>query len=106
MSFYWHVHVVLLPNNPLIKSALLLQTLSRFAADYVASIDGKLTDMPEGELYGGARINWLFTEHFAGCLAKINPLDGLSPNDIRTAIRNATGPRTALFIPEVRSATI
>jgi len=75
--------------------------MTNYATDYVASIDGKLAEMPQGELYGGARINWIFSEHFADKLAKINPLDGLSPNDIRTAIRNATGPRTALFVPEV-----
>ena len=29
-----------------------------------------------------------------------DPFDGLSDMDIRTAIRNATGPRPALFVPE------
>lgn len=31
----------------------------------------------------------------------MSPFDGLGINDIRTAIRNATGPHTALFVPEV-----
>jgi len=53
------------------------------------------------ELYGGARINYTFNEIFAQCLNNMDPLDGLSMNDIRTTIRNATGPRAALFIPEV-----
>lgn len=31
----------------------------------------------------------------------MDPLDGLSEHDIRTAIRNAAGPRPALFVPEI-----
>lgn len=33
-------------------------------------------------------------------LQEVDPLDGLSDEDIRTAIHNATGPRSALFVPE------
>merc|ERR1712000_299004 len=42
-----------------------------------------------------------FTEVFAKCLRYISPDDGLTMNDIRTAIQNATGPRASLFVPEV-----
>ncbi|VDN32019.1 unnamed protein product [Gongylonema pulchrum] len=34
-------------------------------------------------------------------MESINPLDNLTQLDILTAIRNATGPRPALFVPEV-----
>ncbi len=83
------------------QGALLLQILTRFSSDYRDAIDGKLTDQSTNELYGGARINFIFQELFARCLDKLNPTDGLTLNDIRTAIRNATGPRSALFVPEV-----
>lgn len=83
------------------QGALLLQILTKFAADYRDAIDGKLTESSTNELYGGARINYIFTEVFAKCLNGINPSDGLTLNDIRTAIRNATGPRSALFVPEM-----
>jgi len=53
-----------------------------------------------GELTGGARINYVFSEVFAPQLLSINPLEGLTPREICFAIRNATGPRNALFIPE------
>jgi len=39
-------------------------------------------------------------KNFGNCINQIDALDGLSTDDIRTAIRNATGPRNALFIPE------
>lgn len=83
------------------KGAILLQIITKFSTDYAFAIDGKLTDSNSKELYGGARINYIFNEIFGHHLLKMSPLDGLSINDIRTAIRNATGPRTALFVPEM-----
>eukprot|EP01119_Soliformovum_irregulare_P001273 TRINITY_DN109_c1_g1_i1.p1 TRINITY_DN109_c1_g1~~TRINITY_DN109_c1_g1_i1.p1 ORF type:complete len:741 (+),score=223.79 TRINITY_DN109_c1_g1_i1:225-2447(+) len=83
------------------QGALLLQIITQFTANYRDAIDGKLTDLSVNELYGGARVNYIFNEIFAKCLNDIDPTDGLSANDIRTAIRNATGPKAALFIPEV-----
>jgi replication fork clamp-binding protein CrfC len=86
-------------NSP---GALLLQILTKFSTEYRDCIDGKLTEkLNANELYGGARINYIFFEVFGQCLAKMDPLDGLSMNDIRTAIKNASGPRTSLFVPEV-----
>eukprot|EP01112_Ceratiomyxa_fruticulosa_P010608 TRINITY_DN2816_c0_g2_i1.p1 TRINITY_DN2816_c0_g2~~TRINITY_DN2816_c0_g2_i1.p1 ORF type:complete len:672 (-),score=178.73 TRINITY_DN2816_c0_g2_i1:145-2160(-) len=83
------------------QGALLLQIITRFSANYRDAIDGKLTDLSVHELYGGARINYIFNEIFAAHLNNISPLDGLTMADIRTTIRNATGPRAALFVPEV-----
>eukprot|EP01118_Nematostelium_gracile_P013226 TRINITY_DN4972_c0_g1_i1.p1 TRINITY_DN4972_c0_g1~~TRINITY_DN4972_c0_g1_i1.p1 ORF type:complete len:479 (+),score=118.06 TRINITY_DN4972_c0_g1_i1:201-1439(+) len=83
------------------QGALLLQIITRFSSNYRDAIDGKLTDLSINELYGGARINYIFNEVFSKCLNDINPTDGLTANDIRTAIRNATGPKAALFVPEV-----
>lgn len=50
---------------------------------------------------GGARICYIFHETFGKVLDSIHPLTGLSKMDVLTAIRNATGPRPALFVPEV-----
>jgi len=83
------------------KGAILLNILNKFSRDFADAIDGKLTDTNSKELYGGARIHYIFSEIFGQHLLKMSPLDGLTLNDIRTAIRNATGPRTALFVPEM-----
>lgn len=53
------------------------------------------------ELCGGARICYIFHETFGRTLESVDPLGGLNTIDILTAIRNATGPRPALFVPEV-----
>eukprot|EP01090_Pellita_catalonica_P011731 TRINITY_DN2382_c0_g1_i1.p1 TRINITY_DN2382_c0_g1~~TRINITY_DN2382_c0_g1_i1.p1 ORF type:complete len:748 (-),score=116.19 TRINITY_DN2382_c0_g1_i1:43-2286(-) len=82
------------------QGALLLQVITRFSTDFRNAIDGKSTDHSFQELYGGARINYIFNEIFSRCIHEIDPNDGMTQNDIRTVIRNATGPRAALFVPE------
>lgn len=34
-------------------------------------------------------------------IQEVDPCEDLTDDDIRTAIQNATGPRSALFVPEV-----
>jgi len=83
------------------QGALLLQIITIFSQNFKDAIDGKLTDLSNNELYGGARISYIFNEVYSHCINNIDPLEGVSLNDIRTTMRNATGPRAALFIPEV-----
>nr|XP_006821224.1 PREDICTED: dynamin-1-like protein-like [Saccoglossus kowalevskii] len=83
------------------RSQMLLQIITRFAAGYYATIEGTAKNIETSELCGGARICYIFHETFGRTLDSINALGGLTDLDILTAIRNATGPRPALFIPEV-----
>ncbi|KAE8668256.1 Dynamin-related protein 3B [Hibiscus syriacus] len=57
--------------------------------------------MSTSELSGGARIHYIFQSIFVKSLEEVDPCEGLTDDDIRTAIQNATGPRSALFVPEV-----
>ncbi|XP_076127301.1 dynamin-1-like protein isoform X3 [Alosa pseudoharengus] len=82
-------------------SATLLQIVTKFASDYCNTIEGTARYIQTSELCGGARICYIFHETFGRTLQSIDPLGGLSELDILTAIRNATGPRPALFVPEV-----
>lgn len=82
-------------------SATLLQIVTKFASDYCNTIEGTATHIQTSELCGGARICYIFHETFGRTLQSIDPLGGLTELDILTAIRNATGPRPALFVPEV-----
>lgn len=83
------------------KSQTLLQIITKFASAYCSTIEGTARNIETNELCGGARICFIFHETFGRALNGIYPLDGLSKWDILTAIRNATGPRPALFVPEV-----
>ena len=56
---------------------------------------------PDSELFGGARISYIFTQIFTGSLMSVGPFDGLSDDEIRTTICNANGTRPALFVPEI-----
>jgi dynamin 1-like protein len=97
------------------RGAALLSLLSKFANNFSAILDGKGSAQESGsragargpnarhfdtELYGGARISYIFTQVFARSLSGVGAFDGLSDDEIRTTICNAHGTRSALFVPE------
>ncbi|TNY17892.1 Dynamin central region-domain-containing protein [Rhodotorula diobovata] len=83
------------------RGTLILQLMTQFVRDFVASIDGTSLEISTKELCGGARIYYIFNDVFGHALESINPTQNLTTQDIRTAIRNSTGPRPSLFVPEV-----
>ncbi|XP_063761606.1 dynamin-1-like protein isoform X3 [Eleginops maclovinus] len=83
------------------QSATLLQLITKFATEYCNTIEGTAKYIETAELCGGARICYIFHETFGRTLESVDPLGGLSTIDILTAIRNATGPRPSLFVPEI-----
>ncbi|PIC33355.1 hypothetical protein B9Z55_013365 [Caenorhabditis nigoni] len=83
------------------KNRTLLQIITRFATAYTSTIEGTARNIETTELCGGARIGYIFHDTFGRSLESVNPLENLTQLDILTAIRNATGPRPALFVPEV-----
>lgn len=82
------------------RGSTILQLMTQFANNFVASIDGTSSTISTKELCGGARIYHIFDQVFGGALTTIDPIHNLTVSDIRTAIRNSTGPRAALFVPE------
>lgn len=75
--------------------------MTRFANGFISSIDGTSSEISTKELCGGARIYYIFNSVFGSSLESIDPTTNLSTSDIRTAIRNSTGPRPSLFVPEL-----
>ncbi len=53
------------------------------------------------ELFGGARISYIFNDIFGASLRSVESFDGLTNEEIRTTICNANGTRPALFVPEM-----
>lgn len=90
-----------LAESNMSPGALLLQMLTRFATEYVDSIDGRNAELSTNDLFGGARINHIFIKKYTPYLLKMDSCENLAEHDIRVSIRNAKGPRTSLFIPEV-----
>ncbi|KAI0893948.1 Dynamin central region-domain-containing protein [Annulohypoxylon nitens] len=83
------------------RGSMILQLMTRFATSFISSIDGTSTEISTKELSGGARIYYIFNSVFGSALESIDPTSNLSAVDIRTAIRNSTGPRPSLFVPEL-----
>lgn len=83
------------------RGSLVLQLMTRFATSFISSIDGTSSEISTKELCGGARIYYIFNSVFGHSLETIDPTHNLSVLDIRTAIRNSTGPRPSLFVPEL-----
>lgn len=89
----------------------LLGLLSKFATNFASIIDGKGGELGSSEantknlalveLFGGARINYIFNDIFASSLMTVGPFDGLTDDEVRTTITNAMGTRRALFVPEI-----
>lgn len=90
---------------------ILLGLLSKFANNFASIIDGKGGELGPSEantknlalveLFGGARINYIFNDIFSASLMTVGPFDGLSDEEVRTTITNAMGTRRALFVPEI-----
>lgn len=83
------------------RGSLILQLMTRFASSFISSIDGTSAEISTKELCGGARIYYIFNSVFGNSLEQVDPTQNLSVIDIRTAIRNSTGPRPSLFVPEL-----
>ena len=83
------------------QGAIVLRLMTQFARDFVSSIEGTSVDISTKELSGGARIYYIFNDVFGNALANLDATANLGDQDIRTAIRNSSGPRPSLFVPEV-----
>ncbi|ETO36135.1 hypothetical protein RFI_00927 [Reticulomyxa filosa] len=113
------------------KGALLLQLISKFSDNFNSAIDGsgvmmlsrhnnnnfssssssgfsndlsvgsKHSSNATGDLFGGARILYIFRTEFQKNLSFVKPFDELSDDFILNSMRNASGIRSSLFIPEM-----
>eukprot|EP01053_Blabericola_migrator_P010657 Blabericola_migrator_1__10656@NODE_607_length_7343_cov_208_169736_g440_i0_p2_GENE_NODE_607_length_7343_cov_208_169736_g440_i0NODE_607_length_7343_cov_208_169736_g440_i0_p2_ORF_typecomplete_len775_score198_62Dynamin_M/PF01031_20/3_2e61Dynamin_N/PF00350_23/5_4e39GED/PF02212_18/4_4e22FeoB_N/PF02421_18/0_21FeoB_N/PF02421_18/0_00067MMR_HSR1/PF01926_23/2_1e06RsgA_GTPase/PF03193_16/2_1RsgA_GTPase/PF03193_16/0_15AIG1/PF04548_16/6_9AIG1/PF04548_16/0_82GTP_EFTU/PF00009_27/0_027IIGP/PF05049_13/0_75IIGP/PF0 len=96
------------PTDPA-SGALVLDLFTRYTKTIDDLLDGRATTLvmdevssaeSASELVGGARLHYIFHDWFAASVMKLDPLAGLSDKEIRTAIRNASGFSTSLFVPE------
>jgi dynamin 1-like protein len=84
------------------QGALLLNIITKYSYGFQSIVDGKYEEWSTTELSGGARIHYIFQAIFVRSLEEVDPCEELSDEDIRIAIQNATGPKNALFVPEVK----
>uniref|UniRef100_A0A803NC00 Dynamin-type G domain-containing protein n=1 Tax=Chenopodium quinoa TaxID=63459 RepID=A0A803NC00_CHEQI len=89
------------PDTRAGQGTLLLNILSKYSEAFSSLVEGKSEEISTSELSGGARIHYIFQCIFVKSLENVDPCDGLPDEDIRTAIHNARGPRSAVFAAEV-----
>ncbi|XP_078156387.1 dynamin-related protein 3A-like isoform X1 [Carex rostrata] len=77
----------------------LLNILAQYSEAFCSMVEGK-NRVSTDELSGGARVHYIFQSIFVKRLEEVDPCGDISDQDIRIAIQNAAGPRTALFLPE------
>jgi len=82
------------------QSAMLLQMLIKFSNDFSQMLDGRSKEIACAELKGGARIDFIFQNIFKPAVDALNPLNALSDEEIRMAVKNAQGTTQWLFIPQ------
>ncbi|KMT09308.1 hypothetical protein BVRB_6g134060 [Beta vulgaris subsp. vulgaris] len=90
-----------IPDSRAGQGTLLLNILSKYSEAFSSLLNGKSEEISTSELSGGARIHYIFQSIFVKSLEEVDPCEGLSDEDIRTALQNAKGPRSAVFAPEV-----
>jgi len=88
-----------LSKNPGEQARLLFGLVSKFANRFGDAIEGKLSTQP-GRVVGRARIDYIFNDVFALTIQNFDATSGLTDNEIRITLQNATGPRASLFVPE------
>ncbi|XVF48247.1 hypothetical protein PTKIN_Ptkin03bG0174700 [Pterospermum kingtungense] len=83
------------------QGAILLDLLRRYCDDFSAMVDGKSQDISTKELRGGARILYFLKSMFVEPLEEMDPFEHLTDEDIAYALKNSSGLRNVLFVPEV-----
>jgi len=82
------------------QGAMLLQILIKFSNDFSQMLEGTCKEAACTELKGGARINYIFQDIYKPAVQRLNPLDRLTDEEIRMAMRNSCGTNTWMFIPQ------
>jgi hypothetical protein len=73
------------------RGAFLLQLLCDYSERLGAMLDGRHVELTSKALSGGARLRHVFIEVFGRTLKTLNPVKGISDEEISTVIKNGAG---------------
>jgi len=89
------------PARVVLEAVLLYaKTYATLARDGAVGDARWLGNSGDAELRGAARLAHVFERVFAASLAKADPLDGISDDDVRACLLATSGASPALFAPE------
>ena len=72
------------------SSSIVLSIITEFTNEFCPVIDGNTNDLSLNELFGGARISFVFHELFNVGVKSIDPFDQVKDRDIRTILYNSS----------------
>lgn len=87
-------------KDSIAKESQLIHILNKFHSQFKSTVEGYNVDIGARNLVGGARIKYILNESFPMTLDNIRPLEGLTLQDIRIVLRNASGMRSAILVPD------
>ena len=87
-------------GNTDFQGVVLLNIITSFSNLYCKMIEGRNASTAITEINGGAQIRNILFRKFLKQLNDLNPFDGLSEQDVRTAILNSQGIRSAYMVPQ------
>lgn len=82
------------------QSNKLIKVITEFATIFLDKIEGTTDNIETAELIGGARICQIFEERFSDELDSIDPIKGLTDEEIKNVIRNIAGITPAMGVPQ------
>ena len=84
-------------DNP---SGTALQLIIQFSTAFSSALNGTATDVQTHTISGGAKIFDVFQNTFRPAIDRMDILSGIEDVDILTAIKNASGVRPCLYVPQ------
>jgi replication fork clamp-binding protein CrfC len=89
-----------LGENKDFQGIVMLNIITNFSECYRRVIEGRNFSSGASELNGGAHIRYLLFKKFMKKISNIDAFEGLSEQDIRTAIMNSRGLRSNFLVPQ------
>ncbi|EGG17121.1 dynamin B [Cavenderia fasciculata] len=87
-----------IPERASEKSRLLIDILNKFALQFRSDLEGVNDEQLTNHVNGGARIRYIFSQAFKN--VKERPFEWLTDQQLRVALRNSSGIRPTMFIPQ------
>lgn len=77
---------------------MILNIIQQYCQIFKNVIYGQDESLKKDDLYGGSKLQFIFSEIFIKSFHKISPFDTISDMEINVAIRNSTGMSSTIFI--------